>query len=636
MANEFSNPVPLGKAGTGSAVVFGSGLGALHDLIKNDALVAKSKERAQALKERAQAAAARQTAQEQKNLLSKVKFNTDGGLHYLPMMNAKRGQVYKELEALYTDPTKSLTEKYMGAQQKMDDWNAEIAASKANDDYLTKELQSHRQDKRINTDAAGKLLTDSLYQREADGSPAVDEQGNRKLVPALEWDPKAATDALTKGNGHLVGDEIYSQFLDTIPENSVTYSREALPGGRGFRNEASSDIFELEHGKIKRDPKTTRPVLRDSHETLAAFQSDPLNRQWLDGQLQQHQQVVRQATDKLQRREALTPIEQEALQIEQAPAGPRMELFKKDLLRYGYQREESTLLQKPAHVPPAAAAANTVTVPTEALPGAVLGGTGVNGTSGLISYGVMGGVTYGKPGQEVKKFSAHGVKHQELITQRDDGSPAEVNTANQTKMDLEYGARHIFLRGKNGTVFFPPKVAVEAAKRGDFGPSEDFARQTRASHPDARPEWYVEATPLGKNQAQPGAKLKYFTQLKAAQEANGNPKNRLSDQQLHAQVDREFGQQNATHYVRYYGTDKKAIDQATGYKLRTNARVQQAMTDALAEAERRTRPRADTPRPTTSAGSFYTPKAAKPVKVTPTSGPQPPLLSAPKRDPYAL
>lgn len=624
MADDNSSPVPLGRANTGSAVVFGDGLGALRYLQRADLM-------AQKLKQREAQQKAKQQDADFKSFTTNSKLDTEAGVHYGPMLRAKANETYDKMQALIGDRTLTREQRFYKQQQLKDEFNREAKASITVDKHLDGLVKGAGSDKRVNTEQAARLVHNTLYK---DG----------EQISPLDYDPQTAEAALASGNEHLVAPEIYNQFLDKQPENSISYSREALPGGRGFRNVAKSNIYELTpEGQIRRDPTTNKPVLRDTPETLLAFDQDPLQKQYLDGFEKVHQQQLAGAVQKMAANEQLTPEESEAVRVEQSPAGRRMELFKRGLMQYGYGREETSLLQKPARAPRASAAAkaptNVVNLPTDSLPGAVLGGTGVNGTSGIVSYGMMPALTYGKPGQEAKKYPARGVKHQEVVTQRDDGSPAEVTTANQAKMDVEYGARHILLRGENGTVFFPPKAALEAAKRGDFGPSEEFARQTRATHPGTKPEWYVEATPLNKSATQPGTKLKYYEQLKAAQDADGSVTQKLTDQQLHEKANREFGKQNATHYVRYRGQDKILVDQAYGYALRNTKAgkaAAQAMDDALADADKRTRPQAGAPRAATSAGSFYTPKLPKATKAA-TTGATPKNLPKPAtRDPYAL
>lgn len=589
MSDYNSNPVPLGKANTGSAVVFGDGLGALRYLQKVDIMQRQQKARAQA--------AAQRTKEAQESaILGKVKFNTDGGVHYLPMMNEKRNAMYKDIEAISTDSTRSRAERQLGVQQKIDEWNAELAAGKANDDLVASEIKRYQADKRYNTAATSKLLTDSLFQRETDGSLTLDERGNPKPVPAQQWDSRSVMDGITKGNGHLVGNEVYGQFLDNIPENSVTYSREPLAGGRGMKQVAKSDIYELTpEGKLRRDPVTNRPVLRDSQETLAAFDSDKLSKQWLDGQVQQHKQLISQATEKMGRYEELTPQEAQAIEIEKSPAGPRMELFKKDILRYGYGREEQAILQKDARVPRAAGRAAGPKFSEEggtSFGPEVVGGTGAQGTPGLLA------LSSSDPLFRVKADGTRQPHTAKLVHRRynllQNGQASRLVDNNAAPQQLDYIKPQLHVTTQDGRVVTPKDPTLEQRyQQGDRQPLLNWVRAQRENDPTTRLKWHFLAVPThDKLTAENGAEA-IFDRLKreraATHKSPGDP-GYQGDEKLLRTAQQMASQQGASLLVPYEDANKRDIDGATGYVLR-KPKQRSRMQAELDYFERETAPR---------------------------------------------
>jgi hypothetical protein len=577
-------------------------------LQKTDALQA-------AVKARAQAAAQKQVEASQKEMLAVAsKLNPSTGVVYGPMQQQGAQEDYQKMEAIATNPKLSRAERNFQIQQIVDARNRNGEAGKANDKFISGEIQNAVTDKRLNSSVVAKKLHDTVYRRNEDGSLLLDANDKPQVIPPMEYDTQSTAAALAQGNDHISTPVLFSQFVDTLPDDSATFAQQPLPGHTGVRRVVKSNVFEInDNGTYKLDTKTGKRVIKNTPEMLAAFQSDPLQKQWLDAEDAKHEKKLAGIIDKMKANEPLTEEEQHTVAVEQSVEGRKMELVKRGLLQYGYGRSETDLLAKAAPRPPASrlpkAPTNIVSNSTEFLPGAVLGGRGSNGTPGIVSYGMMPAVTYGKPGEEAKKYRAR-VKHKELVTQRDDGSSASVNTANQTVEELEYGARHLLLRGKNGTVFFPPKAALLAAEQGDFGPSEAFARQLRTTHPDVKPEWYVEATPVGKSVL---------------------PRPHIDPNSGQA-TDKERRTPTVTHYVRWSGQDKIDIDKATGYAFR-DKKVADAMAKRLAETEARTRPQAAS---STSAGSFYQPKPPKASK-TPTLKATPPnTLTPAAKDPYSL
>jgi hypothetical protein len=563
------SPVPLGKAGSGAAGIFGDGLGALRYLERTDKLEA-------AIKARAQAAAQKQKEADQKDLIATAtKLNTSTGVHYGQLMQKGAQEDYAKLEAIATNPKLSRTEKSFQAQQIVDARNRNTEAGKVNDEYLKSEILRTHNDKRINSQAAATILQDSLYRKNEDGSLVLDAEGKAQLIPPMEYDPRATAAALSAGNAHLNAPEIYKQFLDTLPESAVSYAREALPGGqRGFRNVAKSNVFELTaDGHIKRDPATNRKILRDTPEALAAFDEDALNKQYLDGFEQAHQKQLATAVDKMQRQEQLTPEEAEAVRVEQSPAGRRMELFKRGLLQYGYGREETALLQKPARVEKAAGRTAgpkyTQQGGTDFTP-EVVGGAGASGTHGLLSLASSDPLYHVKADGTRQLHTTKAVHSQYVLLQN--GKPGQLVTNNANAQQLSYVKPQLHLMTSTGNVVTPTDLTLEQRyQRGDRQPLLNWVRDQREKNPNYTLNWQMLAVPTkDKLTAESGAQ-EIFKRLQAERDATHKSPGDAGyqgDEKLLSTAQQLASQQGASLLVPYQGADKLQIDGATNYMLR--------------------------------------------------------------------
>lgn len=612
------SPVPRGVANTGDAVVYGEGLGALHYLQHTDALRARQRERAQA-------AALKQKDTEQNSVLAKAKFNTDGGVHYLPMMNDKRQQLYREIETIATDQSKPRVERQLAVQQKVDNWNAELAAGKANDAYLDSELKRYQQDKRINTAAAGELLLDSLYEHQADGSLALDEQGNRKLVPALAWDRQAAAEAFGKGNAHINTPELFQEFVDKLPEDSITYSQQPLPGGRGYKRVAKSNVFELnDDGTIKRDLKTGQRVLKNSPEMLAAFLSDPLQKQWLAAENAKHEAQLTGIVQKMQANEPLTEDERHIVATEQTADGRSLELVKRALAQYGYGRQEIGLLAKAT---PKAATAKTPKfsrVGGTSYAPELVGGTAVGGTSGLLALASSDPLGRVKADGSVQPHTARAVHKNYILLQN--GQPARLVTNNAEPQNLAYTKPQLYLTSPTGNVVTPTDPSLlQRYQAGDQQPLLNWARAQREAHPGYAVKWHFQAVPTdGKLTGQNNAEQIYqrlVADRTSAHLTPGTPGYK-SDDELRSTAQKMASQQGATLLVPYTGEDKRSIDLATGYLLR-DPKQQRQMQAQYDYFNTQTTPRSAEQRP--AAKKLGIDFGAKPAAAAPTT----PASSAP-------
>jgi len=561
----------LGRAGSGSAVVFGpttDGLSSLRYLEKTDAL-------RQAQQTRAQAAANKQKETEQNAILAKTKFNTDGGLHYLPQMNAKRQQLYQDIQAVATDATKSRTTRQLEVQQKMDDWNAELAAGKTNDDYLDSELKRYQQDRRYNTTVASQRLTNSLYEHQPDGSLALDEQGQRKLVPALVWDRQAATQAMSTGNEHLNGTQVFKQFAELEHPDSVTVSKQPLPGGRGYSNTYSSNYFEVDPatGNKKIDPRTSLPVVRVTPETLRFFDSDAVNRQYLDAEVAKHNQLVTSATEKMGQYTQLTPEETEAVELGKAPEGPRLGLFQRNLLNLAYERSTHNVLQKAA---PRSPANGRIKSPKFQNVGGsdyapeLVGGTAAGGTSGLLALASSDPLGRIKADGTVQPHTARAVHSQYILLQN--GQPSRLVTNNTEPQNLSYQKPQLFLTTGAGNIVTPKDGSLlQRYQAGDKQPLLDFVRAQREAHPDYKLRWFMHAVPTdGKLTGQVNATAIYQRLVDDRNKAGltAGQAGYHGDDELHSAAQKLAREQGGSLLIPYTGDAKRDIDLAIGYHLR--------------------------------------------------------------------
>lgn len=522
---------------------------------------------------RAQVAAQRQKDAGFQDFQRYQKLGSETGVHFVPQLQASAQQTRDAMLKVAEDSTLSREQKSVRYQELADKHNMLAKAGTQADKYLLDTANQVTSDKRYDHAKTQELLYNTLYQHSADGSLQVGEDGKPAQVSAMDFDPRTAQQVLSQGNGHLVAPEIYGQFLDNIPEQSVSYSREALPGGRGYKSVAKSDIYELTpDGKIRRDPKTNRAVLRDSQETLAAFDSDKLNKQWLDGQLQQHQQLVTQAAAKTQRSEALTSAEQEALQLEQSPAGARMELFKKDLMRYGYAREETNLLQKAAR-----SATGRTQGPKFARVGGteyspeLVGGTAAGGTKGLLALASADPLGRVKPDGTVQAHTARATHRQYILLQN--GQPAHLVTNNVEPQHLSYEKQQLYLTTPTGNVVTPKdETLLQRYQAGDKQPLLDWTRAQREAHPGYAVRWHFLATPAteGKLTGQNNAAQIYQRLVEDRDHAHLAPGQAgyKGNDELQSTAQKLAREQGGTLLIPYTGEDKRRIDLATGYLLR--------------------------------------------------------------------
>jgi hypothetical protein len=572
MANDSFSPVPLGRAGTGSAFVLGDSLGALKWLQKTDALAATQRARTQA-------AAQKLKQSQEADIIKRVQFKAlEGGAHFQQMLDSYTQDASKRMEQIAIDPGKSWSQKAMEIEQEKNKRDNLYAASRVADKHLAGEIQKYHTDSRYDAAATSQLLTNSLYKQGEDGSLQVGPNGKPEQYSPIDWDTRAAEAAVTKGNSHLVGSEVYGKFLDNIPENSITYSREPLAGGKGYRNVAKSKVFELTpEGDFRRDPATNRRVLRDSQETLAAFESDRLNKQWLDGQLQQHKQLLNQATEKMGRYEELTPQEAQAVEIEQSPAGPKMELFKKDILRYGYGREEHALLQKDARVSRASSASKAPKFTEEGgleFTPEVVGGNGAGGTRGLLSLASSDPLFRVKADGTRQAYTAKTV-HQKYNLLRN-GQAGQLVTGNASPQELSYIKPQLHVTTADGRVVTPTDPTLEQRyQRGDRQPLLNWVRDQREKDPAVALKWHWLALPTkDKLTAESGAQT-IFERLKKERDATRKAPGEAGyqgDEKLRSIAQQMASQQGASMLIPYTGSDKTAIDGATNFMMRHGRR----------------------------------------------------------------
>ncbi|RZK24726.1 MAG: hypothetical protein EOO63_16995, partial [Hymenobacter sp.] len=185
------NPVPLGRSGTGAAVVFGpttDGLGALRYLQRTDAL-------RQTQQARAQAEAQKQKQVQDKALLTNTRLNPEAGVNYVPALQQRANQTHDEMRKIAADQTKPWSERIQDIQRLRSDYDAEAHASVLNDKYLADEVTRHHTDPRYDAAATSQLLTDTLYKKAPDGSLVVGADGKPEMVPAREWDARTAAAA---------------------------------------------------------------------------------------------------------------------------------------------------------------------------------------------------------------------------------------------------------------------------------------------------------------------------------------------------------------------------------------------------------------------------------------------------------
>ena len=640
------NTVPLGHAGTGDAVIFGDGLGALRHLERTDALQARLRAQQQAADQRAQQASARDFA-------SRLPLSDKGGLTYMPLLQGKAQQVYDQMLAVTQRPGLSAPEKAVAQQQLRDQYNREAEASVQADKYVGDLAQKAASDKRYDRDKTWNLLHGTQYQ---DG----------QLLSPLAYDPRRADQALGTGRDHLNGVEIMKTFVRGDHPDAVTYNQEALPGGRGTRRTAASDFYELSpDGRIVRDPKTNDPVVKATPEALARFDRDPLNRQYLDSYEAEHQQQLAGAVQKMQDRQPLTPEESAVVAREQAPTGRRLDLFKNLLTEQAYGRESTALTNKAAPRPRAAAKTKFTVSGGEHYASGVLGGSGAGGTQGIAHFGLGEPLRRTTSTGEVKPYSANATHGTYVMLSPD--APAQLVTNNSAPQQLDYDSPVVLLRRPNGAVFLPtdPKI-MQAATAGNDEPLLEWARAEKAKNPSLRAEPFMLAAQSKRADLDISSPEAAFQQLKAerdryrklaeggqaglsqaiAQESGSDEEKQQLSQMLqamskgkavHLDTDADLlakarklsQQQNATFAIPYSGQEKIRIDANTGYVMRAeNGKRAKALQAQVDRVNNRLSGAAPAPAPAYAwrgplAGQLApmpaAPKAAPPAPATPAA-----------------
>lgn len=520
-------------------------------------------------------------------------LDTDAGIHYGSQAKQLSVDAYQKIEDIRLDTSRNGFQQELAIQQVVSDHNREMAAGRNADKYLGDEIRRTTADPRYDTAATTRLLTNSLYQRNADDSLLLDAAGKPQTFAASDYDPSTAGAALSQGHQHLVAPEIFKQFIDKLPEDAVTYSREALPGGRGYKQVAKSNVFELTpEGAYVLDKRTGQRVLKNSAETLVAFQSDPVQKQYLDGVMQDHQQQLAGAAEAMKNYQPLSPEQTEAVRMESSPDGPRLEALKKGLVQYGYGRQETDLLQKPAHVAGAArhpAGLKFTQQGGMAFTPEAIGGPGAQGLLAAASSDPM--LRAKADGSRVP-YTAKDVHARYLLLRN--GQPRQLVTGNAVPQDLHYIKPQLHATTPEGDVVAPNDPTLEQRfQRGDRQPLLDWFRQQREQNPKLRFQWHVLAAPAKEKSTDEAAAQTIFHRLqaerKAAGRGAGDPGYQGDDKLLDA-ARKMASQPGGSLLVPYTGSSKRDVDAATGYMLRTPTRQKRMQTEQE-YFERETAPR---------------------------------------------
>lgn len=328
---------------------------------------------------------------------------------------------------------------------------------------------------------------------------------------------------------------------------------------------------------------------------LAAFLSDPLQKQWLDAEMAKHRQQVAGAVEKMKARQLLTPQEQQAVATESSPEGPRMELVKRGLFQYGYGRQETDLLAKAARVPHASAAAKAPKFTEEggtSFGPEVIGGMGAHGTPGLLSLSSSDPLFRVKADGTRQPHSAKLVLPQYTILQN--GQPSRLVSNNASPQALDIIKPQLHVTTADGRALTPTDpTLMQRYQQGDRRPLLNWVRDQKENDSTTSLKWHVLAAPShDKLTAENGAQA-IFKRLQAERAAThklpgdagyqGDEKLRQTAQQL-------ASQQGSSLLVPYWGPTKNALDGASGYTLR-NATRQKRMQAELDYFNRETAPR---------------------------------------------
>lgn len=582
------NPVPRGVAGSGAAFLLGDATAGLRWLQKSDALHA-------AQQARAQAAAQRQNEANQRDFSTSMKLNDEAGVSFLPAVAAHAQDTHEKMLAVATNPSLSQQQKSYQYRELADTHNRFAKASVTADKFLSDTATSSAVDKRVNRDRVYAKLHDTLYEHNEDGSFKLNPDGTSRQVSPVAYDVQAVQQALSTGNDHINAPELFTQFIDKLPEDSITTTKEPLPGGRGYKTIAKSPVFEMDDSGIRRD-KNGKRILRNTYETLAAFDTDPLQKQYLDAEEAKHRQVFAGAVEKLQAGyPQLSPEEAEAVRVEQSPQGRRLETLSKALVKYGYGREEHDILQKPARVPHTSAAAKAPKFREEggtSFGPEVIGGMGAQGTPGLLSLSSSDPLFRVKADGSRQPHSANLVLPQYNLLQN--GQPSRLVSNNASPQALDIIKPQLHVTTADGRALTPTDpTLLQRYQQGDRRPLLNWVRDQKENDSTTSLKWHMLTAPShGKLTAENGAQaiFKHLQAERAATHKAPGDAGYQGDEKLHQTAQQLASQQGSSLLVPYWGPTKNALDGASGYTLRDATR-QKRMDAELDYFNRETAPR---------------------------------------------
>ncbi|TGE29798.1 hypothetical protein [Hymenobacter metallicola] len=556
------NPVPLGVAGTGEAVILQGGSAPLNTIMRLDAQAQRQRQLAEAQKLKAR-------DQELQDLQKVRSGLTDRGfLPYHKQLTQGRTQFFDKLGSIYQTPGLSRDERYLQGQKLADDYNNQARWTENLGERFKEVVQLTSKDKRY----IGQRIDEGLLNK------IKDSQGN--TLPIGTFSPESVQEVLNDPRNHDTT-EVVNQWLDkTLSDDQSLVSSAARPGGYGKTQKAVSNWFLVENGQIKLDSNTNKPIPRtELPEVLMAAEKDPFMRGQIDLKQREHQAVLQAIEAKMQNYEQLTPEERQLVGQETIAPKTRKDFLNELLLPHAYQRTSNVETYRAKPQPRVGRAGSDKGPGTDGTAGFGVAGvqTDSTGPSALPSPIVFPAPYIQSSDGTRKPVPIKGIVLRNFNIQVP-GKNLELIENNSEPQDLYPGQARMVLMDKRGRIFRPTDPRVAESKEATEQWVIDALRKPVAKEAGYRLTYAIESTPIKENNL--GSEEEVFQSLKQSYEqpatamdasmkglqaAVGGNKARAkpSDAELRDRARKIYGRQNGVYYLEYTGDTKRKLDSAT-------------------------------------------------------------------------
>lgn len=580
--------VPLGQAGTGDAVILGSGLQPLNVLRQQDALNARRADAAAKLRQQ-------QENEDYKAFSTGIKLGTDAFLPWQKQVDTNAKAAYDRMVGTAQRGDLDRYAKRAAYQKEVADHDGIVNLTKGIEEKTKQLVSTAKADKRYNAAAVEKAAFQSFY--------GPDQQP----VDVRQYDP-AALDAVAENPEHFNVNEVVTQFVkNSFDKDSTARATAARPGGTGVRQVAESNLFELNpDGSVKIDPVTRKEVMKVTDATLQEANNDPFLSKVLDKAMADHHAAVEAAAEKQATNQPLSEQEKGLLDAEAEKPTTQLDLLKDLLLSKAYARTQRIETYRAEQRPRAAARGGQPGYRPVGSGGGEARIGAVNGASGNLAGGFYTPYQQAdrvkqKRNGEAVPYGYEAAKHRRLLVQEGDKIINHQNN-NQT-LALNYqGLSMVITNPATGNILLPGK---------DVRTREEFLAWAKRKTADpaykgfTRVGWAMQATNKKGQEYSEGNESDVYQQLKGEEESfrkavagdntalsglseeakalvaatrgGGRPPRFRSDAQLQADARDIVRKRNARYYIPYDGAEQRDIDTHTEGAFRPSAQEQQQL-----------------------------------------------------------